>query len=142
MSRKTIDKFGRQKNQRLKSLRGSPGIGFKLTDLGHYDIQNKFLHNVALPKKPGDATNQKYILDLIEQIRIEFVTAVQKYSTDQIAQLRKEFAAVKDVTARQKYITEQIAQLRKELREVVKKNFTDEKVNMRLDKIEELVGLD
>ena len=41
--------------------RGLPGVGFKLTDDGNYDIENKKLRNVAEPQSNSDATTKKYI---------------------------------------------------------------------------------
>ena len=44
-----------------KSQRGLPGIGFKLTDDGNYDIDGKLLTNVAGPVNGYDATNKNYV---------------------------------------------------------------------------------
>ena len=41
----------------IKGDRGPPGIGFKLTDDGNYDIENKRLKNVAAPINLDDAIN-------------------------------------------------------------------------------------
>ena len=44
-----------------KSHRGLPGIGFKLTDDGNFDIDGKLLTNVAGPVNGDDATNKNYV---------------------------------------------------------------------------------
>ena len=41
--------------------RGLPGIGFKLTADGNFDINGKLLTNVAGPVNGGDATNKNYV---------------------------------------------------------------------------------
>ena len=38
--------------------RGLPGVGFKLTDMGDYDMQNKKLTNVKSGTDPNDAVNK------------------------------------------------------------------------------------
>ena len=44
----SVDVFGRVLNKE-KSARGPPGIGFKLTASGDYDIEKKFICNVRDP---------------------------------------------------------------------------------------------
>lgn len=58
----TVDVFGRVLN-RESSVRGPPGIGFKLTETGDYDIENKLLCNIADPKEFNDAVNLRTLLD-------------------------------------------------------------------------------
>ena len=41
--------------------RGLPGVGFKLTDDGNFDIDQKRLTNVKEPTEDGDATAKKYV---------------------------------------------------------------------------------
>ena len=38
-----------------------PGVGFKLTDDGDYDINNKKLRNVASPQTNNDASTKSYV---------------------------------------------------------------------------------
>ena len=40
---------------------GLPGIGFKLTDDGNFDINGKLLTNVGYPSNNNDATNKNYV---------------------------------------------------------------------------------
>lgn len=52
-----------------KSVRGPPGIGFKLTDDGNYDMENKRLCNVSEPIEDIDACTKKYIHPLESKVR-------------------------------------------------------------------------
>ena len=45
----------------IEIVKGLPGVGFKLTDDGDYDIQNKKLRNVASPQTNDDATTKSYV---------------------------------------------------------------------------------
>ena len=45
----------------VEIVKGLPGVGFKLTDDGDYDIQNKKLRNVASPRTNNDATTKSYV---------------------------------------------------------------------------------
>ena len=45
----------------VEIVKGLPGVGFKLTDDGDYDIQNKKLRNVASPQTNDDATTKSYV---------------------------------------------------------------------------------
>lgn len=55
----TIDKFGR--HQTRERLRGPKGDGFKLTEQGDYDIENKRLVNVSDPASATDGVNFKTV---------------------------------------------------------------------------------
>ena len=45
----------------IEIVKGLPGVGFKLTDSGDYDIQNKKLRNVASPETNNDVTTKSYV---------------------------------------------------------------------------------
>ena len=45
----------------IEIVKGLPGVGFKLTDDGDYDIQNKKLRNVASPQTNDDVTTKSYV---------------------------------------------------------------------------------
>ena len=49
-----------------KGEKGERGIGFSLTPDEHYHIQNKRITNVKAPVDNGDATNKKYVTDLLK----------------------------------------------------------------------------
>ena len=53
------DKFSHEKI--IEIVKGLPGVGFKLTDAGDYDMQNKKLRNVASPETNNDATTKSYV---------------------------------------------------------------------------------
>ena len=44
-----------------ESIRGLPGVGFKLTDDGDYDMENKKLRNVAEPQSKNDSSTKRYV---------------------------------------------------------------------------------
>ena len=44
---------------RVNNVGCLPGVGFKLTDDGNYDIDGKLLTNVGEPTGDGDATTKK-----------------------------------------------------------------------------------
>ena len=48
--------------------RGPPGVGFKLTSDGNYDVDNKKLTNVATPTSNADAATKKYTDDHITNV--------------------------------------------------------------------------
>lgn len=50
----SVDVFGR-KLDRVK--KGSPGIGYKITKDGHYDVDNKRICNLADPQQENDVVN-------------------------------------------------------------------------------------
>ena len=52
----SVDVFGRHLNK-IQGTPGPAGIGYKFTDNGQYDIDNKRLCNVAAPNELTDAVN-------------------------------------------------------------------------------------
>ena len=61
MSNKYKPSFGiKRENRKIKSIKGEQGIGFKLTNDGNYDIDNKRLTNIADPSDNKDAINKGY----------------------------------------------------------------------------------
>ena len=48
-------------NENKQLVRGLPGIGFKLTDDGKFDIESKRLSNIADPIAPKDAVNVNFL---------------------------------------------------------------------------------
>lgn len=74
----TIDKFGRQNGVKKRFARGPPGIGFKLTDDGQYDMEMKKLRNVGEPQKPNDAANQEYVRKQVHIIRTQLTEIINK----------------------------------------------------------------
>ena len=56
---------------------GLPGVGFKLTEDGDYDIDNKKLRNVAEPELNSDASTKQYV-------DYEVFKTLKKDGTDQM----------------------------------------------------------
>ena len=61
----------------IEIVKGLPGVGFKLTDAGDYDMQNKKLRNVASPQTNNDATTKSYV-------DVGFSKTLKKDGTDQM----------------------------------------------------------
>ena len=54
----SVDVFGRKLGvSKTDNSRGPPGVGYKLTSDGQYDIQNKRICNLATPNEATDAVN-------------------------------------------------------------------------------------
>lgn len=88
----TLDKFGRQKINH--NLYGPPGIGFKLTPDGQYNILGKALTNVADPKNGHDATTKEFVMKEIHGLRKEIAAQFNKdiipYIRDGLTEINKE----------------------------------------------------
>ncbi|GBM76989.1 hypothetical protein AVEN_9210-1 [Araneus ventricosus] len=54
-------RFGVSRKEIKKGPRGSPGIGFKLTDDGNYDMEKKKLKNVDEPVDISDVSAKSYV---------------------------------------------------------------------------------
>lgn len=63
----SVDVFGHQLG-RSEGKRGPPGIGYKLTNDGHYDMQMKKLKNVGAPNQPNDVVNVQYVHNMKENL--------------------------------------------------------------------------
>lgn len=60
----SVDKFGRHETSVLtQRLRGPPGVGFKTTVEGDYDVSSKRLRMVGQPKDENDAVTLSYVKD-------------------------------------------------------------------------------
>ena len=77
----SVDVFGRNL-KRAGGSRGPPGVGFKVTSSGQYDIDNNRLCNIAEPKHSGDSVN----LDTLQLIVRMEITSLHEV----IAKLRKD----------------------------------------------------
>ena len=51
----------------IEIVKGLPGVGFKLTDNGDYDMQNKKLRNVGSPQTNDDAGTKSYVDDEVSK---------------------------------------------------------------------------
>ena len=59
---------------------GPPGNGFKLTDDGNYDMENKILKNCIDPVDDQDVTTRAYVLHHIEESRLKLKNQIIKDS--------------------------------------------------------------
>lgn len=90
----TIDKFGRQKvNTEVQLLRGSPGVGFKHTSDGQYDIEGKSLRNVAKPVNDDDAATRRYVLEEISNVRLQIYKIINEDFLSKFNLIQNEFEA-------------------------------------------------
>lgn len=61
----SLDVFGRSFKKTKNQVRGLPGIGFKVTSDGHFDIEHKKICNLSEASDEGDATNYSLVKKLI-----------------------------------------------------------------------------
>ncbi len=61
-----VDVFGRR-TEKPEATRGPPGIGYKLTQEGQFDVENKRICNLAAPVDRGDAVNLKTLQHVIKE---------------------------------------------------------------------------
>ena len=61
----------------VEIIKGLPGVGFKLTSDGDYDINNKKLRNVASPQANNDATTKNYV-------DVEVSKTLKKHGSDKM----------------------------------------------------------
>lgn len=73
----SVDVFGRQLTH-SKDLRGPPGVGYKLTADGQYDVESKRLCNIADPQLPNDAVNYTTLKNLIDSEIYNTVSDMRK----------------------------------------------------------------
>jgi hypothetical protein len=52
----------------VKSEKGDPGIGFKLTHDNNYDMDNKRLTNVQKPKESKDVVTKEYFVERTDKV--------------------------------------------------------------------------
>lgn len=62
----SVDVFGRKLGGgKTDSSRGPPGLGYKLTSDGHYDVENKQIRNLGAPNDSKDAVNLETLQRII-----------------------------------------------------------------------------
>lgn len=91
-----IDKFGRShitnktgksdssssSGNRARVLRGPPGIGFKLTESGDFDLDNKRLTNVGSPISENDCVTKFYVLSTLSENITQLRNCLNKANED------------------------------------------------------------
>lgn len=65
----------------MSSQRGLPGIGFKLTDDGNYDMNQKLIRNLECP--PDVAEDDSYDRSSLQKLRSRFTMRQVKARTHQ-----------------------------------------------------------
>lgn len=89
----SVDVFGRKLDKKEGS-RGPPGVGYKITEDGQYDADNKRISNVAYPHKANDAVNLDFLSQLIEAeihtLKSE-ITRMQKNIKDLEFDMKKQY---------------------------------------------------
>lgn len=68
----SIDVFGHVFVENKEIIKGSPGLGFQLTNEGNFDIQDKILCNVADAIGSNDAVNLRTVEKLLQDIVNKF----------------------------------------------------------------------
>jgi len=133
MSRvKTIDKFGRGVESGSRSLlRGPPGVGFKHTRNGHFDIEGKLLTNVGEPKNDSDAVTKKYVVGEVHRLRTQIAAIINKDIIDHFKKDMKNLEAKsnmleskikKEIYERMADFESRISQLEKKVSELMAAN--------------------
>jgi hypothetical protein len=62
-----------RRKKSVKTIKGDPGIGFKLTNENNYDMETKRLTNVEEPKEDKDALTKGYLIERTDQILRNFL---------------------------------------------------------------------
>lgn len=60
-----VDVFGRRLGK-VENSRGLPGIGYKLTQEGHFDVEHKKISNLADASTSNDAVNLKTLINYVK----------------------------------------------------------------------------
>ena len=61
----SVDVFGRNLKER-ESIRDPPGVGYKITSDGQFDLENKRLCNVEAPNNLHDAVNVQSLQRIVD----------------------------------------------------------------------------
>lgn len=100
----SVDVFGRQlEKSAAAGSRGPPGVGFKFTVDGHYDIDNKRLCNVANSVQQNDAVTLNLMQREIVGVRTEILSmihALDSRITDALRNLGADIEAGQELSTR------------------------------------------
>jgi uncharacterized protein (DUF342 family) len=78
----SVDVFGRNLKQSEGASRGPPGNGYKFTQDGQYDVDEKRLCNVADPQSARDAVNLRTMLHTVEMEMQRMTSAISELRND------------------------------------------------------------
>lgn len=97
----SVDVFGRHLNHAISS-RGPPGIGYKITEDGQFDVENRRLCNVAIPIQPHDVTDLYTVEDKLQSLREDINNKLSTLKTDVEKSLEVIRKDIKDLQALKK----------------------------------------
>ena len=70
--------LGKTNRRGLNNSRGPPGVGFKLTETGDYDLDYKRLCRVSTPIDPTDADNLDALKKTIDRFKTQYDTILEE----------------------------------------------------------------
>lgn len=73
----SVDVFGRYLFRSKQSIRGSPGVGYKLTSDGQYDVEQKRICNIADPQQNTDAASLNSVHKVIANYDLKVKDALK-----------------------------------------------------------------
>lgn len=113
-----LDKFGRS-GSTSKGPVGPPGIGFKLSVNGEYDMNGKRLINLKNPSLDMDAVTKKYVDDQIFS-ELKAISETLNYLSHDNSKMRKIILINENSIANLKQKLEDIANLNQKLEDLTK----------------------
>lgn len=114
----SVDKFGRHESSFAREvLRGPPGVGFKLTHDGHYDLKRKRLCNLADPIENEGAVNLK----MLRVLTLNCESSNDNFDAKN-KRIQNVASAEKDTDAvNRRYITQEISKLKQDIYDQIDK---------------------
>lgn len=117
----SVDVFGRNL-ERSGGSRGPPGVGFKVTSDGQYDIEEKRLRNVASPQTSHDAVNLSTLIEIVKLERekiMEELVNWQRYVLEEIRKSREtDSENLKKLSEKLNHQDKEIEDIKNALREI------------------------
>src|SRR5215813_7743191 len=83
-------KLGSIRSKLSKGDRGPPGLGFKLTDDGNFNIENKILKNVNNPEEGTDCSNKLYVDERVIKNVNELKTDIDETIVKNVNELKSD----------------------------------------------------
>lgn len=77
----SVNVFGHSLSSK-ENTRGPPGIGYKLTSEGQFDVENKRLCNLAAPKQLKDAVNLETLKQIMHNEERHLIEITLKLRSD------------------------------------------------------------
>ena len=76
-----VDVFGRH-SKKTEGKAGPPGIGFKFTSEGQFDIDHKRLCNLEAPLEPNDAVNLQALKNLVSSEVLNLYEVIKTFQSE------------------------------------------------------------